>query len=63
MNSQGNLVLSRMGNEDIVFIIPPSTEETIVNLSVSSIKPNQVKLTCNTPKRVNIARREIIKAR
>tara|TARA_R110001599_G_C12275986_1_gene662381 strand:+ start:299 stop:493 length:195 start_codon:yes stop_codon:yes gene_type:complete len=62
MNNQGDLVLSRMEDEDVVFVIPPSTEETIINLSVSSIKPNQVKLTFNAPKQVNIARRELLKS-
>tara|TARA_R110001592_G_scaffold113322_1_gene312379 strand:- start:22671 stop:22862 length:192 start_codon:yes stop_codon:yes gene_type:complete len=62
MNIEGNLVLSRKENEDIVFVIPPSTEETTISLSVASLKSNQVKLACNAPKRVNIVRRELIEA-
>jgi hypothetical protein len=41
MNKEGNLVLSR--KEDLVFVIPPSTEETTISLSVASIKSNQIK--------------------
>jgi carbon storage regulator CsrA len=59
MNKEGNLVLSR--KEDLVFVIPPSTEETTISLSVASIKSNQIKLACNAPKRVNIVRHEVLK--
>lgn len=60
MKNEGNLVLSRKENEDIVFVVPPSTQETTISLSVSSIKPSQVKLACNAPKQVNIIRRELV---
>lgn len=60
MKNEGHLVLSRKEGEEIVFVIPPSTEETTISLSVSSLKPSQVKLACHAPKRVNIVRRELI---
>ena len=63
MSKEGNLVLSRKENEDLVFVIPPSTEATIITLSVSSIKPKHAKLSCQAPKRVNIVRSEIAMTR
>ena len=63
MNTEGNLVLSRKENEEICFTIPPSTEETTISLSVDLIKGNQVKLSFHAPRRVNIARRELLKVR
>ena len=54
------LILSRLKDQSIILTVPPSNEDTRIEVVVTEIKENKVRLGIATPIKVRVIRNELV---